>query len=293
MKALIFDIGGTYTKWAIIDDKYKIIVKDKFITFDDDSDDKIEKLYLKITNFIKKCKYEFNFIGISSAGVINTKTGEVLSDNKTFKFYKGFNIYDFMKKNTGYDVLAINDGNSGALGEMKMGSLKGVKNAIMVVIGTGIGGGIISNSKVYSGDSYWGGEIGFSIVEGEMWEEIASTRALVNNVSNDLGKKVDGKYIFSNLDNPLINKHYKNFIKYIAIGFVNLFTILGPEIISIGGGISNNEKFNIDEIKQEMKKYVAPVIYDKIKICKSTLGNDANLIGIASLLFEREKNGIL
>ncbi len=288
MNILTFDIGGTHTKWGLVNDQYEILEKGLFDTFLDDSDEKIINLYNRISNFIKEFKLEFDNIAISSAGVIDTETGLVLNDNPTFKNYAGFNIYEYMKKNTGYDVIAINDGNAGALGEMVKGSLQGVKNAVMIVIGTGIGGGIISESKIHSGDSYWAGEIGFSIVNGQQWEEIASTRALVNNVNNELNTSHDGKYIFSNLDNPVIKKHYDNFIKYIAIGIANLFTILGPEKITIGGGISSNESFDVNQIKDAIKPYVVERIFNKINISKATLGNDANLIGAASLLIEKE-----
>lgn len=288
MKVLIFDIGGTHTKWGLIDQDYNILEKGHFETFLDDSDEKILNLYNRIAKFVNESELDFERVGISTAGVIDIETGEVLNDNPTFKGYVGFNIYDFMKRETGHKVIAINDGNSGALGEVVKGSLKGTKNSIMVVIGTGIGGGIISDSKIYTGNDGWAGEIGFSIVNGEQWEKMASTRALVNNVSEELGENVDGVYVFTHLDNPIVKKHYDKFISDIATGLINLFMFFGPEKIAIGGGISNNESFNVNLFKEAMKSHVTERIYNKINLCKATLGNDANLIGIASLLLKEE-----
>lgn len=283
-KKLVFDIGGTFVKWAFVDNEYNLDKQEEFQTFESNSSDKIELLYEKICSIINEHKNNITGVGISTACVIDYESGEVLSENSTFKGYLGFKIKEFIKERTGVDVVTINDGNSGALGEMMLGSLKGVNNAAMLVIGTGIGAGLISDGKPLLGHKGFAGEVGFQIVEGEIWEEICSTRKLVENVSQGLGKPLPGQFIFNNLDKEDIRPHYDQWLRRLAIGIVNIFNILGPEVIVIGGGISQNENFSMEELKEATKPFASDYIYNMINLKKATLGNDANLIGIASLV---------
>ncbi len=282
-KKLVFDVGGTFVKWAFVDDEYNLDKQEEFKTFISQGPEKITELYDRISEIINNHKEEISGVGISTACVVDYESGTILSENSTFKGYLGFNVKEYIREKTGIEPKVINDGNSGALGEMMLGSLKGVKNAVMLVIGTGIGSGLISEGKPLLGHKGFAGEVGFQIVEGELWEEICSTRKLVENISQGLGKPLPGQFIFNNLDKEDIRPHYDEWLRRLAIGIVNIFNVLGPEVIVIGGGISKNENFSMDELKQATRPFAADYIYEKINLKKATLGNDANLIGIASL----------
>lgn len=290
MKILVYDIGGSAVKWATLDNKLNILMRGSFKTFfstyKENPNRVKEELYGQIIQHINdmKEKESIYMVGISSACVINTNSGLVIGENRVFRGYKGLNIYQIIKEGTGLDCLAMNDGNSGVLGEHVKGSLKNIDSAVMLVIGTGIGAGILHKGEIYGGHNYWAGEIGFIWVEDGYWEDKASTVNMIRAVSNKLGKNVSGHYVFSHLDNPIIKEQYDIWIRRIAIGVKAVFHVLGPEVILIGGGISIQEKFKIEDIKEAIKPMVAPEVFEEIKLKKASLGNDANIYGVASKL---------
>lgn len=284
---LIFDIGGTFVKWALMDESYNIKERGEFVTFEEDNDTKTEALYDNLCRMINEYKDNIVGVGISSACVYDEITGKFMSQNSTFNRYYGFAARDYIKDRTGFDPVIMNDANSGTLGEVKFGSLQGTEEAVMIVIGTGIGGGIVSKGKPFTGNKGNAGEVGFMIIEGQHWEEVCSARVLAKDISEELGKEVDGRWIFSNLENEVVKKHYKIFNKRLATGLVNIWNTTGPEKICIGGGIVQNENFDLQLIYDEIKPLVYPPVFDVFKLEKAKLGNDANLLGVASILRER------
>lgn len=287
---LIFDIGGTFVKWAFMDVEFNIKSKGEFVTFESDSEDKITKLYDNLSKMINDNKDNISGVGISSACVYDDETGKFMSQNTTFNRYYGFAARDYIKEKTGFDPVIMNDANSGTLGEVKFGSLKGTDEAVMIVIGTGIGGGIVSKGKPFTGHKGNAGEIGFMIVDGQHWEEVCSARILARDISAELGKEVDGRWIFANLDNTVVQRHYKIFNKRLATGLVNVWNTIGPEKICLSGGIVQNEAFDLQAIYDEIEPLVYPPVFEAFKIEKAKLGNDANLLGVASLLVEKLTN---
>ncbi len=288
MKLLVYDIGGTFVKWALLNKELKILERGSFETFLDDSEEKCVNLYKRIVDHINELKKgnEIYKVGISSACVINTSTGIVIGSNPVFKGYVGLDIYKTIKEGTGLECVAMNDGNSGALGEYVMGSGKNLQSMVMVVLGTGVGSGIIYNGKPFDGFNFWAGEVGSYKVNGKTWEDWASASALCRFVSSEVGHEVDGIWVFDNIENPIVKKVYEKWLDDLAIGIANIFHTIGPEAILIGGGISANETFKIDDIKNSLSKIVNSEVLNAIRIEKASLGNDANIYGVASLLIE-------
>lgn len=283
---LSLDIGGTATKWALLNKDLSIYEKGKFCSFDNDDDDKIVQLYTKICNFINEKKEIISEVGISAACIVDVETGTFLSENTTFRGYTGFKAADFIEERTGFRPLIINDANSGALGEVHFGELKDIKNAVMVVIGTGVGGGIVIDGKPYSGSNGGAGEIGFMLIEGKRFEEICSARTLTNGISKELGKEVDGKWVFKNKDNEIVKAHYNKFLDRLAQGLSTIWNTIDPQVIILSGGITHEDSFTVEEINEHVKKYMLESTFNRFLIKKATLGNDANLLGVATMLIK-------
>lgn len=290
MKLLVYDIGGSSVKWATLNTDLEILDRGSIPTFTttlEENSQRVENdLYKRIIEHINIMNKENEIlkVGISSACVINMETGEVVGDNKVFTGYKGLNIYNIIKEGTGLDCVAMNDGNSAVMGEHVSGVLKGVDSAVLLVIGTGIGAGVLNDGKILKGYNYWAGEVGFMWVNGEYWEDIASTINFTKSISKKIGKEVDGRYIFANLDNECIKSEYLKWIDILAIGIKNVFHAYGPETIVLGGGVSAEVNFNVEDILNAIKPMVAQDVFENLKIAKASLGNDANIIGVASLL---------
>ncbi len=280
---LVFDIGGTFVKWGLLNDKYEILKKGKFITFGKNQGKNIDNLYNRIIEFINSVKEKnIDLVAISTAGVINTETGEVIGTNPTFRDYVGFNINKYIEDKTGIKTFSLNDGNAGVLGEYIKGSLKEINDSAMIVLGTGIGAGFIVDGKLFTGSNYRAGEVGFMYINGVQWEIEWSATNFIKKVNNDLNKELDGVEVFELIgNNDIVTERYNQFLNFLALGFVNIIRIMNPKVISIGGGISSNSFFKVEDIMNVIEKYIDKETFKEIKIVKASLGNDANLIGAA------------
>ncbi len=290
MKTISIDIGGTYIKWAIIDENYNIIEKGKFPTdaFTLRADGIFKNVGSKINELSTKYK-DINSIGLSVPGVVNSKTGVVFLSTKNIPKSQGMNIKEEMKKYTKIPVHVINDANAATLGEKANGNLKDCNNGALITIGTGIGGGIIINGDIYQGSLYAAGEVGRHFVDNGSWESRYSIRSLINEVSLTLGRTdINGEDVIMMSEQlPIVEEIFERWIEGIAKGISNIINILNPEVVAISGGISENIKFDIKRIQNYISKYVQPEVLNLTKIVKSSSGNDAALYGVA--LFSREQ----
>ena len=203
-----------------------------------------------------------------------------------------------------------NDVNVITLGEMWKGAAQGYTNVLGLAIGTGIGGGIITNSKLVSGKNGGGGEVGHTKVEKDgklcgcgqngCWEAYASATGLVREANSrmvvnknnllyekitSMGRELEAKDIFDAAKEgdefSLSLVDYE--AEYIAFGIGNILNTLDPEIIVIGGGVALAGDILFSRINENLKKYALPSTLENLKILPAQLGNDAGIIGAAYL----------
>ena len=214
------------------------------------------------------------------------------------------------------EVYLENDANAAAYAELMCGCVKGYKNVVTVTLGTGVGGGIIIDGKIYSGANLAGGEIGHIVIDkdGEKcscgrrgcWEQYASVTALLRQTADMIdeypksiihgmidGKKIkiSGKTAFEAMraGDECGRKIVEKWIEYIGIGVVDMINILQPEAVVIGGGISREG----DNIIVPLREYVRKNVYagevntiPQTKIFAAEMGNDAGIVG-AALLYKQ------
>lgn len=285
MKSISIDIGGTFTKWAVLDENLKIVSKGKFETHALTKKAKgIMELVGKKANSLKKEYEDISFLGVSVPGSVDSKTGVIIMATKNIPESQGMNIVNEIGKYCDLPIKVINDANAAALGEMAVGSLKGIKNGVLVTLGTGIGAGIIINGEIYEGSSYSAGEVGRHFTGDFRWEDSYSTRSLINIMTLRLGRKeeVSGETIIDLYEsNPVAKEVFEDWLNGIAKGLANIINILNPETLSVGGGISENDKISSKLIVEKLEGLVHPVILDSTNIVKATTGNDAALYGLA------------
>ena len=292
---LSFDIGGTFIKYAIIDSTGKINFKAKIQTPSFPCRDTIPKKIIEIYEEFKN-KFSIDCIGISTAGIVNVDTGVVEYAVENIPAYTGTDFIATVGKKCNAVVFVDNDVNSAAAGEMWLGSSKNLKNFLCLTIGTGIGGAIVIDNKIYRGNSFAGGEVGHFIIvpdgnrctcgKSGCYERYASTSALIRMYKEEIeknglriGKDFDGEYIVDLYykGDEIAKKVYNKFLDYIAYGIANLSHILDPGTVIIGGGISAQGKPFFDEIK----KYALESYARNTEIKQATLANDAGMIGAA------------
>lgn len=305
------DLGGTNISAGIADENGNILVKASTPTMNGrDSEDILEDmagLSRRLMEELNVTEKDIEAIGIGLPGIIDKQKGvSVYANNLNFN---NVNIVEEMQKKINLPCYIENDANCAAIGENVCGVAYGSENLIYITIGTGVGAGIIINGKVFDGSFGGGGEAGHMVIvaEGEectcgrkgCWEAYASASALrregriaaakyPNSKIYDLVdgniKLIDAKTVFdaADLGDEVAKDIIDRYIKYVAIGLVNLVNIFQPEAIIIGGGVCAQG----DKVITPLKEILSERVYGgelKTKICVATLGNDAGIVGAAML----------
>ena len=309
------DLGGTNIAVGIVDDEHKIVVKKTTPTLAKRPAEEIvadmARVCLEACAELKIDIKDIANIGIASPGIANPVNGCVEYANN-LPFLR-FPIVKLLADGLGIDRSVIkiaNDANAAAWGEAVAGAAKGSANSIMVTLGTGVGGGIIINNKILVGFNSAAGEIGHIVIEQDgapcgcgrrgCWEAYSSATALIRMTKEAVEEcKKTGRYT-SMLTAERISGRtacdamragdevgtevYNKYVKYLATGITNLVNIFQPEVISLGGGVSNEGQSLIDAITPLVRaeQYGGDVVaLTQLRI--ATLGNDAGIIGAAAL----------
>lgn len=299
------DIGGTAAKLGLVDEEGRIIssVNEYPVIFDDYETPIIETVVKSVRHFMdenNKNFAEIAGIGVSATGGINTKLGIVEGSAGHIKNWEGTNIRSRLESEFGVKTAVLNDANAAALGEMWKGAAIGKENVVVMTIGTGVGGGIIVDSKILLGRKGFAGEIGHIPVnvDGEdcscgnkgCIEHYGSTSALVRKVKEAVisgeikgieVNKVDGRLIFKEVaaGNDTVKKYVDEWISYISATLVGLVHIFNPEMIILGGGVSRQKELFVDRVKEKVIKSVMPNFAIGLTVEAAKLGNDAGIIG--------------
>ena len=282
------DIGGTFIKYALMDKRYRIKDKWKIETIKYDTAD---EFYDYICSNIKLID-EIDVIGISAPGLIDKDSNVKLYAAPNVAIMYGTNINDEIKKRTHKKVSSINDAKSAGLCEFEIGNAKGSKSSAFLIIGTGTGGCICDeNGVVYGKDAFAGEFHNMPFVNDEIggldkMGDYASMTGLINiyNSKADMdeqvqyGYEVCKKYLDGNKTAEL---SVDEWIINIVAQLIVITVFYNPEVICIGGGISEEDWF-INKVEEQYKKtcieYLeADFITTKIDRCK--YNNDANILG--------------
>ena len=287
-KYLTMDIGGTFIKYSVMECNFNE-ENPKVIPTEKDSEKFLKQLY----SIIDEVKEHIQGIAISMGGFINPETCEN-TDFSVGQNFREYNLKDTLGSYSGYPVSVENDSNCAALAEMYLGAGRDCKDICMITLGTGIGGAIIQNRELYRGRNFKAGEFGFSCIGREkkgdtyIYHAPTATSVLVKKVSQALGKKVDGIYIFRNLDHPEIYSIYEEWLENLVMMVGNIAVSFDPEKILIGGGISAQEQFICNLRKRVYHIYKNLEPYTKIEACH--LGNHAGKIGALIEYFNRYRD---
>ncbi len=314
MIAIGIDIGGTSIKGAGITKEGKVL--DVFslpVEKGEKQEVTINRLIDSINNYIKDQgfkKEEILGIGLGVPGVMDTKAG-VITYSNNLQWYE-LPIVEMIENGTGLKVKITNDANAAALGEARFGAGRKYKNIIMVTLGTGVGGGIVIDGKLFEGNLGKGAEIGHSVivVDGEQCscgrrgclEAYASATALIRDtkrameqhkeskcwqVAKKLGK-VDARVAFETdrLGDEVGHQLVENYVKYLGEGLLNYFNIFRPEALILSGGIANEGEYLLSRLRIyfEERNYGFQGT-PKVDLLVSELGYDSGKIGAATLFF--------
>lgn len=249
-------------------------------------------------------------VGVGLPGVVDNRAG-LFVQNPNMPFHdKNVPLREMFHQEWDVPVFLGNDANCAAVGEYWAGAAKGCDPAVMVTLGTGIGGGMVCGGKLFTGFANSGMEIGHMIIQPNgilcgcggrgCWERYGSATALIQLTQLEMERdresqlwelcggdsyKVQGRTPFqaARLGDAAAKRVLANYLQGLSIGMINLVNILQPEIICLGGGVSNAED---DLLLDPLRELVNRGSFDKThhtRIEKASLGNDAGVVGAALL----------
>ncbi len=290
---LVFDWGGTFLKYAVMNEATEILEKNKIKAPSSDSD--AEDLFSRIAPIVEQYRNEVQGIAVSMPGMLDDRTGFAKTSG-ALKFLLGTNVSEAMRNRFGLPVSIENDGKAAALAEHWKGSLKGCKNGAVVIIGTGIGGGIILNDQLLVGKDYSAGEFSFVMVnekkndqENGYWcryGHVGLSKMLAGRTGEDY-HDLDGIEIFRRIRNndPDASDALREFTYGYAVQIYNLSILLDLEKVAIGGGLSEDPLL-MDYLHDSIRCFRSELPFGpenghlpiaEVVACKYR--NDANLIG--------------
>ena len=287
MKILAFDIGGTNIKYALCNEKF--VLSDKH-TVPTEAERGGQELIQKIISIIEE--YDgLDRVAVSTAGQVDSNTGIVVYSTDNIPYYTGMMVKKIIENKTGIPTFVENDVNAFALGEAQFGAGKNVSDFLCLTYGTGIGGALYLDNKLYKGLGSSAGEFGHMITHaggkqctcgGEgCYECYASTKALVEAVNKANSTNLNAFQIFEkdNFGKPEIRSVIDKWIDEMIIGLINIIYVFNPPLIILGGGIMN-EDYVIDLIDRKIYNLLMEN-FKNVNIVRSRLGSDSALLGVA------------
>lgn len=284
------DIGGTGIKFGVVNEKGEILKKESIPT-KKTTEDIIEDLVSVCSKLIKE--YNVTRIGAASPGIVTNGVIQA-PGNLPFRYTP---LVKILEERLNLPVTLANDAHCAALAEATVGAGKGTQSMIMLTLGTGVGGAIVIDGKIYKGHGGGAGEFGHGIFQRDgipcpcgrkgCFEQYASITALINQTKNatkqnpnsvlakicEETKTINGKTVFEALDQncPVAKKVYDQYVSYLAEGIDSFTLLLQPEVVVLGGAIS-----------QQGDRLIAPLqekLGDVVTVKAASLGGDAGIIG--------------
>ncbi len=306
------DLGGTNIVAGVVDEDYNIISKAKTKTNrprpEKEIADDMAKMALQAVEEAGLKIDDIEWIGVGTPGIANSSNGIIEYSNNLG--FKNTPMVKYIQETIDKPVFIENDANAAAYGEYLAGAAKGAKNAVCITLGTGVGGGIIIDGKIYAGSNFAGAEIGHTVIEVDgvqcscgrkgCFEAYSSATGLIRMTKEAITEHPDCTMAKIAVENGKVtartsfdsmragDKYAKavvdKYIKYLAAGITNTINVFQPDVLCIGGGVCNEG----DPLLLPMKELVKKEIYTRnseknTEIVIAKLGNDAGIIGAAFL----------
>lgn len=307
------DLGGTNISVGVVNENYEIISKASTKTNCPRPAVEIAADMAKMSlEAIKKAELivdDIEWVGIGTPGIANSESGIIEYSNNLG--FENVPMSEYIRKYINKPVFIENDANAAAYGEFVAGAAKGTTHAVCITLGTGVGGGIIIDKKIYTGFNFAGAEIGHTVLEVDgppctcgrkgCFEVFSSATGLIrmtneamdkNKASlmwklySEKGSKVSARTSFDamRMGDKVATEVVNKYIKYLASGITNIINTFQPDILCIGGGVCNEGDYLLTPIKELVKNEVYTRNSSKnTEIVIAKLGNDAGIIGAAFL----------
>lgn len=288
---LCIDIGGTMIKSGLLSKSDDVPIIREFQQIKTNAlTEKGKGIQKKVIELVECYRQRFDLSGvaISTAGIVDPDNFDILYANENIPEYLGVNFSVAIRKKFQLPCIVENDVNAATIAEWLYGAGEKCSSMMCLTLGTGVGGGIILDQKLFRGANNSAAEIGYMILGESTMEKEASTASLIQRVSNVYGYKISGKNIFdlARKGDTVCVAAIQQFVHELCIGIINCNYLLDLEKIVIGGGISAQKEYLEPLVRQEMSRLAHP-IFRKTDVQFAKLGNHAGMIGASILWKER------
>jgi len=315
------DLGGTKILTAVVNTQGEMLSRDHSITPAREGQQAVVRsIFESVGRVLDQAHIataDLVAIGLGAPGLSNPETG-ILFTSPNLPGWKDVPLRDIIEKELGKKVFLINDANAAAVGELYFGAGRGARNFIYITVSTGIGGGIIIDGKIYTGSVGMAGELGHMVIDDEgplcncgnmgCWETLASGTALAREARHKIKdgvassilqlaggdlEKINAEAIHKaartgdNLATELIAKT----AYYLGVGLANLINIFNPEVIVIGGGVSNIGDMLLEPAFEEAGRRAFKPSYQAVRFARAELGRNSGVLGAAAYALEKMKGG--
>ncbi|MFC1918912.1 ROK family protein [Chloroflexota bacterium] len=311
------DLGGTKILTAVANAQGEMLSRDHSVTPAKEGQQAIVKSILesigRALNQAHLDAADLTAVGVGAPGLSDPETG-ILFTSPHLPGWTDVPLRDIIEKELGKKVFLINDANAAAVGELYFGAGKGARNFIYVTVSTGIGGGIIIDGKIFTGSAGLAGELGHMVIDDEgppcncgnrgCWEALASGTALAGEAKHRIKdgaatailqlaggclEKINAETIHKaaqagdNLAAELIARN----AYYLGVGLANLINIFNPEVIVIGGGLSNIGDMLLKPAFEEAGRRAFERAYQAVHFARAGLGGNSGVLGAAAFALEK------
>ncbi|MCF8038419.1 MAG: ROK family protein [Desulfohalobiaceae bacterium] len=318
-KSLILgiDLGGTKILTAVINEKMEVIARDHSITpADKGPNDIIRAIWDSAERCFTQTTLDVTAVDAISIGAPGPSSPEagILFTSPNLPNMRNVSLVDIFQKEFNKKVYLINDANAAALAEFKFGAARGLRHVIYITVSTGIGGGIIIDGQLYTGAIGTAAELGHMTINDRgprcncgnigCWETLASGTALAREARQKIREgaqtsilkhaigdidTVDAKTVQIAAQNGdgLAHELIARTGYYLGVGLANLLNMFNPEMIIIGGGVSNLGEMILAPAYQTAKDRAYDVAYSAVQFASPKLDRNSGVLGAAA--FAREK----
>jgi glucokinase len=318
LPVVAIDLGGTKIALGVVSRQYQVLAREHYPTPAEAGVDSVIQRIIsaigQITASANMTSSQLGGISIAAAGAIESQR-EIITLSPNLSGWRDIPLGSIIEDRLGIRTWLLNDANAAALGEHHLGAGRGVGSLIYLAIGTGIGGAIIIDGKLYTGACGGAGEIGHMTIDTNgprcecgnigCLEQLAAGKAIAREAKERLGsgerstltEAVAGKIenitakevaVAAQKGDPLAGEVINSAATYLGIGMVNLVNIFNPEMIVVGGGVAKMGDLLLNPARRVVMERAFPESVAAVRIVTTELGDDAGLLGAAHFAFTQE-----
>jgi len=313
---LVVDIGGTKIIISVLSPEGEVIARQYLLTLADQGPQSvIERMFSAIDQLLEEKDVksaQLRAISLATAGIIDIKQG-LITTSPNLPGWENIALRSIVEEKYKLPTFLLNDADAAALGEHRYGVGKGLSTLILLTLGTGIGGGIIIDGRLYLGATASSAEIGHMVIDANgpeckcghsgCLETLASGTAVAREAISKINQgekttlvdRVNGNieeisaetvYLAAIEGDPLSLEAIAKAAYYLGIGVVNLVNIFNPEMVVMGGGMANMGDLLLEPVREKVKERAFPFLAKEVRIVPAQLGNDAGIFGAAAFALD-------